>query len=76
VARGGAKVLSNASGTVAAVLEYYPFGGTRIDQQSTSFGEQRRADGHEFDTGTGLLYEDARYLGPTLSRFLSEAHQL
>jgi len=55
------------------VLEYYPFGGTRLDQRpDNTFNEQRRSDGHEFDTGTGLLYEDARYLGPTLSRFLSE----
>jgi RHS repeat-associated protein len=73
-ALGGANVLSNASGTVAEVIEYYPFGGTRFDQRATStaFGEQRRFTGHEFDTGTGLNYMDARYEGPTLSRFLSE----
>jgi RHS repeat-associated protein len=45
----------------------------RDDQRpDNTFNEQRRSDGHEFDTGTGLLYEDARYLGPTLGRFLSE----
>jgi RHS repeat-associated protein len=69
---GGSSVISDASANVAEVMEYYPFGGTRFDQRSGSFAEQRRADGHEFDSGTGLLYEDARYLGPTLSRFLSE----
>ena len=73
-ALGGANVLSNASGTVAEVIEYYPFGGIRFDQRasSTSFGEQRRFTGHEFDAGTGLNYMDARYEGPNLSRFLSE----
>ena len=71
-ALGGANVLSNASGTVAEVLEYYPFGGMRFDQRATSFGEQRRFTGHEFDTGTGLNYMDARYEAPTLSRFLNE----
>ena len=73
-ALGGANVLSNASGTVAEVIEYYPFGGIRFDQRATStaFGEQRRFTGHEFDQGTGLNYMDARYEGPTLSRFLSQ----
>jgi RHS repeat-associated protein len=70
---GGSSVISDANANVAQVLEYYPFGGTRLDQRpDNTFNEQRRSDGHEFDTGTGLLYEDARYLGPTLSRFLSE----
>src|SRR5262249_19345961 len=70
---GGSSVISDSNANVAQVLEYYPFGGTRLDQRpDNTFNEQRRSDGHEFDTGTGLLYEDARYLGPTLSRFLSE----
>lgn len=64
--------ISDASANVAQVLEYYPFGGMRIDQRSGSLNEQRRFTGHEFDTGTGLNYMDARYEGPTLSRFLSE----
>jgi RHS repeat-associated protein len=73
-AQGGANVLSNASGTLAEVIEYYPFGGIRMDQRATStpFGEQRRFTSHEFDAGTGLNYMDARYEGPTLGRFLSE----
>lgn len=50
------------------MLDYYPFGGVRLNQQATSFGEQRRFTGHEFDTGTGLNYMDARYEAPTLSR--------
>jgi RHS repeat-associated protein len=72
-ALGGTNVISNASGTVAEVLDYYPFGGIRVNQQATStLGEQRRFTGHEFDAGTGLNYMDARYEGPNLSRFLSE----
>jgi hypothetical protein len=67
-ALGGANVLSNASGTVAEGLAYYPFGGMRFDHRATTFGEQRRFTGHEFDQGTGLNYMDARYQGPTLSR--------
>src|SRR5512133_528678 len=54
------------------MTEYYPFGGTRIDQRAGSFGEQRRFTGHEFDTGTGLNYMDARYQAATLGRFSSE----
>src|SRR6516165_6357007 len=70
---GGSSVISDTNANVAQVLEYSPFGGTRLDQRpDNTFNEQRRSDGHEFDTGTGLLYEDSRYLGPTLSRFLIE----
>jgi hypothetical protein len=35
-ALGGTNVISNASGTVAEVLDYYPFGGIRVNQQVTS----------------------------------------
>jgi hypothetical protein len=63
------RLLSNASGTVQEVLEYYPFGGIRVNQQASSVGEQRRFTGHEFDTGTGLNYMDARYMkGPTCGK--------
>jgi RHS repeat-associated protein len=40
--------------------------------QAISFDKQGRFTGHEFDTGTGLNYMDARHEGPTLSRFLSQ----
>jgi hypothetical protein len=63
---GGSSVISDANANVAEVMEYYPFGGTRFDQRSGSFAEQRRFTGHEFDTVTGLNYMDARYEGPTL----------
>ena len=53
-ALGGTNVISNASGTVAEVLDYYPFGGIRVNQQATpTLGEQRRFTGQEFDAGTG-----------------------
>jgi hypothetical protein len=66
--RKGRGLDSNASGTVAEVLDYYPFGGVRLNQQATSFGEQYRFTGHEFDIGTGLNYMDARYEAPMLRR--------
>lgn len=59
-------------GTVSEIIEYYPFGGTRFDDRTASFGEQRHFTGHVFDTGTGLIYMDARYEAQTLSRFLSQ----
>src|SRR5215831_3141963 len=71
-ALGGTNVVSNASGTVSQVIEYYPFGGTRLDDQTAAFGEQRRFTGHEFDTGTGLNYMNARYQDPVRGQFISE----
>lgn len=60
------------SATVAKLLDYYPYGGQRLKEQSGSFDEKRKAFGHEFDNSTGLSYMDARYYNPSQGQFTSE----
>src|SRR5205807_33520 len=67
----GANVVFDMSGNVQEVMDYYPFGGTRLDEQH-NFNEQRKFAGHEFDQDTGLSYMDARYYSSATGRFLSE----
>ena len=67
----GSNVITNDAGTTKEVLDYYPFGASRLDEQ-TGFNEQRKFAGHEFDGDTGLSYMDARYYNPMVGRFESE----
>ena len=67
----GSNVITNDSGAAKEVLDYYPFGALRLDEQ-TGFNEQRKFAGHEFDAETGLSYQDARYYSPSIGRFASE----
>lgn len=67
----GSNVVSDISGNIQEVMDYHPFGATRIDEQH-NFNEQRKFAGHEFDQDTGLSYMDARYYQPNRGQFLSE----
>ena len=61
------------SGTVVESLDYYPYGGQRIDAKSGGYGgEKRKYDGTEYDSVSGLNYMMARYQSPTRGQFLSE----
>jgi RHS repeat-associated protein len=68
----GSNIVTDASGTVVETLDYYPFGGTRLDNTSSYGGEKRKFAGHEYDSGTGLTYMDARYQNGTRGNFISE----
>ena len=67
----GSNVISDMSGNIQEVMDYYPFGATRLDEHQ-GFSEQRKFAGHEFDQDTGLAYMDARYYQPNTGRFLGE----
>lgn len=68
---GGTKAVTDANGRVE-MLDYYPYGGTRVDEQSSSYAERRKYIGGEYDTGTGLYYLEARYQNPVTGRFVSQ----
>jgi RHS repeat-associated protein len=63
----GSNVITNSSNTADETLDYYPFGGIRID--SGSFNEQRKYGGHEYDSDTSLSYMNARYYDSGIGRF-------
>jgi RHS repeat-associated protein len=66
-------VVTNASGTPVETLDYYPYGGLRIDDKvGGNQGEKRKYIGQEYDSESGLNYLQARYQDPTRGQFLSE----
>ena len=67
----GSNVATNNSGTLVQLLDYYPYGSMRIDQ-TTTYDEQRKFTGHEFDRSTNLTYANARYYKQNIGRFLSQ----
>jgi RHS repeat-associated protein len=69
---GGTNVVTNASGTLAQTLAYYPFGVSRVDEKMGGFDSNRKYDGYIADAGTGLYYLQARYDNPTTGRFVSQ----
>ncbi len=68
----GSNVVTSSTGTQEELTDYYPFGGIRLDDKATSYTEQRKYIGQEYDADTGLNYLNARYYNGTTGRFLSE----
>jgi RHS repeat-associated protein len=66
----GTNVVTDASGNVAEVADYYPYGTERIS--SGTFEEQRKFAGTEYDSSTGLNQMGARYYAGGKGRFLSQ----
>ncbi|MFO0765053.1 MAG: RHS repeat-associated core domain-containing protein [Patescibacteria group bacterium] len=67
----GANFITNDAKQVEEFVDYFPFGGVRVDNKAGAWSEQRKFTGHENDA-TGLIYMKARYQDPTIGRFLSE----
>ncbi|MCX6718450.1 MAG: FG-GAP-like repeat-containing protein [Candidatus Staskawiczbacteria bacterium] len=65
-------VMTDSAGALAETMDYFPFGAIRIDNKTSSFTEQRKYIGQEFDADTGLNYLNARYYNSALARFISE----
>ena len=65
-------VVTDASGTVIQVLDYYPYGSTRISQSTTNFNENKQFLGRYQDPETNLNYLQARYYDGSKGEFLSE----
>jgi RHS repeat-associated protein len=68
----GSNVVTSQTGAVDETLDYYPYGGIRIDQKAGTFNERRKFAGHEYDQATGLSYMGARYYDAAIGRFLSQ----
>src|SRR5882672_5289107 len=65
-------VTTDASGTAIEVLDYYPYGSTRVDQTTNSFRENKQFIGQYSDPETNLSYLNARYYDGSKGQFLSE----
>jgi RHS repeat-associated protein len=67
----GSNVVTNSTGALEELMDYYPYGGIRLDEKAGSFSEQRKFAGHELDVDTGLSYMNARYYDSGMGRFVS-----
>lgn len=67
-------VMTDQTGAIVETMDYFPFGAIRLDTKPTAstFTEQRKYIGQEFDADTGLNYLNARYYNATIGRFTSE----
>ena len=73
-------MVTDSAGAVAETMDYFPFGGIRIDKSaapagaagSPAFSEHKKNIGQEYDKDTGLNYLNARYYNATLARFISQ----
>ena len=65
-------VMANASGTALQVLDYYPYGSTRISSTTNGFNEGKQFIAQYTDPETSLSYLQARYYDGSKGQFLSE----
>lgn len=65
-------IISNSTGNKEELLDYYPYGGIRLDQKAASFDEVKKFTGYEHDTDTGLEYAKTRYYHSTNGQFISQ----
>jgi len=69
---GGANVSTSDAGAVVQIVDTYPYGTFRIDEQ-TGFNEQRKGiSGHEYDPTSSLTYMNSRYFNGTNAKFISQ----
>ena len=63
-------VVSDNTGAKVELLDYYPYGSTRIS--SGSYTNQKQYIGQYYDTNTSLNYLNARYYHNTNGQFISQ----
>ncbi len=68
----GSSIVSTSTGTQEQLLDYYPYGEARINQQAGTFNEQKKFTGYLRDDATGLDYAGARYYNPSIGRFVAQ----
>jgi RHS repeat-associated protein len=69
---GSTNVVTDASGSIAQLLDYYPYVAARVSSSSYPTNEKRQYIGQFSDLQTNLSYLNARYLDPQRGQFLSE----
>jgi RHS repeat-associated protein len=62
----------NERGTVAEALDYYPYGGQRIDSKTNYGGVRNKYAGTVYDALSGLNYMLARYQNSSRGQFISQ----
>lgn len=68
----GTNIDTDEQGNVLEAVDYYPFGGVRVDEKSGGYENKYKYTGKELDADTGLYYYGARYYDAGIGRFVSE----
>lgn len=67
----GNSVETDSNGDVIELIDYYPYGSSRLDEKAGSYQNNYKFTGKELDEETGFYYYGARYYNPVLGRFIS-----
>jgi RHS repeat-associated protein len=68
----GTNVDTNESGGLVEVIDYFPFGEVRLDENAEGYDNNYKYTGKELDEETGLSYYEARYYNSKIGRFVSQ----
>jgi RHS repeat-associated protein len=69
---GSTNVVTDASGTITQLFDYYPYGATRVSSTTYPTNEKRQYINQFMDAQTGLDYLNARYYDAARGQFLSQ----
>jgi RHS repeat-associated protein len=69
---GSTNVLTNASGTPVQTLDYFPYGGIRVNSSTSTANSARKYIGQFYDQNSGMDYLNARYHSSDRGQFISE----
>lgn len=69
---GSSNVVASAAGVPEQFIDYYPYGGIRVNTATSSFDAPRKYIGQFTDSATALNYLNARYQDGARGQFLSE----
>lgn len=67
----GASVTTAETGEIVELIDYFPFGSTRLEETASSYENAYKFTGKELDAETDLYYYGARYYAAGLGRFVS-----
>jgi len=68
----GSNIVTDQTGAVVETLDYYPYGGLRLDSKTNYGGAKYKYAGTQYDAGTGLDYAQQRYYNSARGNFISE----
>ena len=69
---GSSSAITNTSGTITELSDYYPYGSVRFNQTPGGVDDRKGYTGLEYDVDTGLNYANARYYNSAIGRFISQ----
>jgi RHS repeat-associated protein len=69
---GGTSAVSDESGAVVQNLDYFPFGGERLNEKAGSYDNEQKFAGYVRDEDSGLDYVGARYYNSNVGKWISQ----